>query len=260
MDKQEIQNESIATQEWEDINLDEVRTALAKANKWKCPGIDKIPNFWLNVLTETHVEMAQQYNDMMKHPNKCPKWLVQGWTYLLPKSDETQNPKNYRPITCLTTTYKILTSILTERTYNFLDCNNLLPNEQKGCKRGSYGCKDLLLVDKMIFENCKKKSRNLSTAWIDYKKAFDSVPHAWIIKSLQIHKVSPFLINFLSTSMHKWNTKLLLNHSKGQITSNDININSGIFQGDSLSPLLFCLSLIPLSKMLNDCHYGYNIL
>ena len=111
----------------------------------------------------------------------------------------------------------------------------------------------------MILENCKKKSRNLSTAWIDYKKAFDSVRHARIIKSLQIHKVSPVLINFLSTSMHKWNTKLLLNHSKGQITSNDININSGIFQGDSLSPLLFCLSLIPLSKMLNDCHYGYNI-
>ena len=67
-----------------------------------------------------------------------------------------------------------------------------------------------------------------SSNWcIDYKKAFDSVPHAWIIKSLQIHKVSPVLINFLSTSMHKWNTKLLLNHSKGQITSNDININSG---------------------------------
>ena len=102
--EQEIQNESIATQEWEDINLDEVRTALAKANKWKSPGIDKIPNFWLNVLTETHVEMAQQYNDMMKQPNKFPKWLVQGLTYLLPKSDETHNPKNYRPITCLTTT------------------------------------------------------------------------------------------------------------------------------------------------------------
>ena len=53
--------------------------------------------------------------------------------------------------------------------------------------------------------------------------------------------------------------KLLFNYNKCQITSNDISINSGIFQGDSLSPILFCLSLIPLSKMLNDCHYGYNI-
>ena len=31
--------------------------------------------------------------------------------------------------------YKILTSITTERTYNFLDNNNILPTEQKGCKK-----------------------------------------------------------------------------------------------------------------------------
>ena len=80
--------------------------------------------------------------------------------------------------------YKLLTSIIKNRTYEFLDINKLFPEEQKGCKRGSYGCKDQLLIDKMILENCKTKHRNLSTAWIDYKKAFDSVPHAWIIKAL----------------------------------------------------------------------------
>ena len=31
----------------------------------------------------------------------------------------------------------------------FLDHNNTLPTEQKGCKRGSYGCKDQLLINKM---------------------------------------------------------------------------------------------------------------
>ena len=45
-----------------------------------------------------------------------PKWFTQGVTYLLPKSNETNIPKNYRPITCLPTMYKILTSIITERT------------------------------------------------------------------------------------------------------------------------------------------------
>ena len=41
--------------------------------------------------------------------------------------------------------YKILAPIITERAYNFLDNNNILPTEQKVCKRGSYGCKDQLL-------------------------------------------------------------------------------------------------------------------
>jgi hypothetical protein len=37
---------------------------------------------------------------------------------------------------------------------------------------------------KIISEDCKKRRKNLNTAWIDYQKAFDSVPHSWIEKSI----------------------------------------------------------------------------
>ena len=195
----------------------------------------------------------------METPGSAPKWFTEGITYLLAKTQETSNPKNYRPITCLTTTYKILTSIITNRIYRFLEENNLFPEEQKGCKRGSYGCKDQLLINKMILENCKLSNRNLSTAWIDYKKAFDSVPHDWIIKVLEIYKVSPVIINFIKTCMQTWQTTLILNHSQGKIEIPNINIECGIFQGDSLSPLLFCLALFPLSKQLNESLRGYKI-
>ena len=63
--------------------------------------------------------------------------------------------------------YKILTSIIIERTYNFID-NNILPTEQKGCKRGSYGCKGQLLINKMLLENSRSSCENLITAKIDY--------------------------------------------------------------------------------------------
>ena len=45
----------------------------------------------------------------------------------------------------------------------------------------------------------------------------------------------------------------------GNLKSKPIKVNSGILQGVSLSPLLFCLSLIPLSKELNRTGCGYNI-
>ena len=154
----------------------------------------------------------------------------------MPKTKETNNPKKYRPITCLPTTYKILTSIIADRTYNHLEANNLLPTELKGCGRGSYGCKDQLLVNRMILENCKAKSKNLSTAWIDYRKAFDSVPHSLIIKAMQIYKVSPDLIKYVKHSMSTWKTTMILNFSSRSITTNPIRIKNGIFQGDSLSP------------------------
>ena len=43
--------------------------------------------------------------------------------------------------------------------------------------------------------------KNLSTAWIDYKKAFDSVPHSWILKCLQMYMICPVLITFIEESM-----------------------------------------------------------
>ena len=50
-----------------------------------------------------------------------------------------------------------------------------------------------------------------------------------------------------------------LNHEKGILTSRKININNGIFQGDLLSPLLFCIALAPLSTLINKSGYGFKI-
>ena len=41
------------------------------------------------------------------------------------------------------------------------------------------------------------------------------------------------------------------------IETYDIKIQRGIFQGDSLSPLLFCICLIPLTEQVNRLNTGY---
>ena len=43
-----------------------------------------------------------------------------------------------------------------------LSSEKLLPEEQKGCKRGSRGTKDQLLIDKTALKDCKKRHTNLS--------------------------------------------------------------------------------------------------
>ena len=139
-------------QEWSEITLKDLKHALKKSRKWKSPGKDKIPNFYLSAFQEAHTRLIQLYYLAITDPKQIPQWLVNGITYLLPKSDETNNPENYRRITCLTTMYKILTSILTEYTYSFLIDSGLFPDELKGCQRGSYSCKDQLLINKMILE------------------------------------------------------------------------------------------------------------
>jgi hypothetical protein len=66
-----------------------------------------------------------------------------------------------------------------------LEEQSLLPAEQKECHPGSKGCKDQLMLSKAIYEDCRRRNKNLSIAWIYYQKAFHSDPHSWV-ESLEV--------------------------------------------------------------------------
>ena len=76
-------------------------------------GINKIPNFWISSLSKGHEKLESLLSEIVESLDTPPNWLFKGITYLSLKTKEIKNPKNYRPITSLTTTYKLLTSILT---------------------------------------------------------------------------------------------------------------------------------------------------
>ena len=131
------ENKHVPTQEWSDVTTEETIEANRTSN-WKAAGCDDVANFWFKQLTSFHPELASAYNNILKNPEQSSEWLTEGVTFLIPKSEDTENFKNYRPITCLPTMYKVLTSVITERAYIFLESINLLPKVQKGCRRRSY--------------------------------------------------------------------------------------------------------------------------
>ncbi|KAL1447369.1 hypothetical protein WDU94_013907 [Cyamophila willieti] len=236
---------------------------------WKSPGFDNIPTFWLKRLEATHKYLACLYERLLENPNLCPDWFTQGNTVLLPKNQNTEDPKSWRPITCLPVMYKLLTSILKKKIYQHLEENAILPQEQRGCLKGSYGCKDLLLIDKIITEDSYKNKKNLSMCWIDFMKAYDCVSHEWIEEVLKLYHVNEKVVNFCREIMKQWKTRLIINldsqnsdqpqEAMTKIITNNIKIERGIFQGDALSPLLFCMTLIPLSAELNRAQKGYKL-
>ena len=91
----------------------------------------------------------------------------------------------------------------------------------------------------------------MCTAWLDYKKAYDNVPHSWIIESLRLAKIPQKIIGAISDLMHKWRTKVYLYGETSSIETNFIDYLRGILQGDTLSLLLFALSVNPLSYLLS---------
>lgn len=255
-DEEALYNE-INQLEWKELEINELTTVIKFSHNWKAPGIDKVHNFWLKYLTSLHKQLLWAFNKILKEPDNMPGWMTEGTAYLIPKSRETRNPKNYRPIACLPTTYKILTGILCNRIYSHLQNNQILPEEQKGCRKGSRGCKDSLMISQMIMQKTKKGKHDLNVAWIDYKKAFDSVPHTWITHVMRIYKVSDVIRRFMEKSMLQWRLTLILYHEGGYIKTDKISIRRGIYQGDSLSPLIFCMAMIPLSRRLNAAKIGY---
>ena len=133
--------------------------------------------------------------------------------------------------------------------------NDLFPSEQKGCRRKSQGTKDHLIVDIFILRNCKRRHTNLSMAWIDFKKAYDMVPHSWISGTQRIFGIAYNVVELLSESRNNWRTNLF----SGGKQLETVDIKRGIFQGDAFSPLLFVIALIPLSMALRESGMGYKL-
>lgn len=242
------------------ITTNEIDETLKKASNWKAGGPDQIANFWLKRLHTIHHHLAENFSKILSNQTEIPDWMCQGTTHLLYKKGDPRQAKNYRPITCLSVIYKLLTGTIANKIYKHLSKQNSIPKEQRGCIKGSLGCKEALLLNKKILEDAKRKNKNLSTAWIDYQKAYDSVPHKWILKTLEIYKIHPNIISLCENSMEKWSTQLIISNNGSGISTRMINIKSGIFQGDALSPLLFCISLFPLSSLLNTQYQaGYQL-
>ena len=141
IDVEETLYKEMKSPEWKKLEINEMTTVIKFSHNWKTPGADKVHNFWLKYLTSMHKQLLEAFNEILKEPHNMPRWMTEGTAYLLPKSTETRNPKNYRPVTCLPTTYKILTAILSNRIYNHLQENKILPEEQKGCRNGVEGAR-----------------------------------------------------------------------------------------------------------------------
>jgi hypothetical protein len=61
-------------------------------------------------------------------------------------------------------------------------------------------------------------------AWIDYQKAFDRVPHSWIIKSLEIIGINNKVSSFTKKVMCYWRTRMHQHTENKLIETEDMEI------------------------------------
>ena len=122
----------------------------------------------------------------------------------------------------------------------------MLLKEQKSGKNASRDTKDQLLIDNDVIRNCNRRKTNLNMTWVDFRKAYGMVPHMSMIKALKLIHAAPNVIALLKSTLIDRKTELIL----GRIGVGEVNINKDTFQGDSLSLLLFIISVVALTLVL----------
>lgn len=228
--------------------------AIRMAKPWKAVGPDGIQAFWLKNLSSAKRILNDIIKDWLITSKVTTGWLCRGRTVLIPKKRNSNVPADYRPITCLNTCYKIMTAVINKITLNHLKSGTAIPESQRALKKSEWGCTHAIIKDNaLIMDAASQRKRPISVAWVDYRKAFDSVSHEYIEWLLEAVNIPTNIRTVLRRLMGSWTTRFEISRPglrRGKDRSDQLRVLNGIFQGDSLSPTLFILAIAPVSYAL----------
>ena len=232
----------------ENFTLSEGRAAkvIGKKRNWSAPGPDRLANYWWKRAKCLHEGIATSFEAIARSDQEIPMWFAEGKSSLIPKPGEFTSA-NQRPITCLNTMYKWFSSCLLKPVDQHLDTYGLMEGEQRGAKENCSGTMDNLLVDRMVCQDSQRGRRNLSMAWVDVRKAYDSVDHKWLKEMFALHRFPTWIGNLIARLCGRWNTKITAVTKHGVEISERIAFRKGLPQGDALCPRLFTLCLNPIA-------------
>ena len=104
------------------ISVEKVMKQCRKIPNWKAPGMDGVQGNWIKNLSNLHERIAIQINKNLMGDDSLPARMTHGLTVLCQKDPRKDNAvENYLPITCLPLMWKLLTGVIAEEMYDYLE-------------------------------------------------------------------------------------------------------------------------------------------
>jgi hypothetical protein len=237
------------------ITHEELSEATDRLKLGKAFGFDIICNEMVIALVKTHPNIVLKlFNSTLLSNEVIPDWVI-GMIVPLYKDGSKMDANNYRGITLMSCLGKLFLSILNSRLTVFATENELLTKSALGFVSGNRTSDAHIIIHNMVNKFCHQEKNHIYSCFVDFKKAFDSVPRDLLLKKLLNAGICGKVFNIIRYiyTTDKACVKL------GNVRSEFFQLSLGVRQGCILSPLLFNIFLSDLARKFENMENGFQV-
>lgn len=230
------------------ISREEMQIEINKLKNNKATGLDGIANEILKLLPDNWQNYTLNLFNRVLETETCPTDWSKAILSMIYKKGSVTDPANYRRIALINHTTKLFTSILRNRLEKWAETNKIIPECQFGFRRNRSCTDAIFTLITTIQLQLRLKKREVYCLFVDFKRAFDTIPHEELWNKLVHLNISNKIINVIQSLYEQARVQV----RQGSERSEEFEVTEGVLQGESMSALLFVLYIYDIEKFFRN--------